>query len=353
MMKSMKHCYLLGKGVGIGYNRIYHCDCPTIEQPAETIITSSFEGGDFPLDLYLDNLRNLVILNNGDVPPCGGCLYLRKTMRPNRWRGYFDNVSITATTKCNFKCLYCNAISHHPSSPDSTPYDLSATVLGMCKIGLIRTKLTMVHWGGGEPVINRDFENICRNLTEYGVPQRVNTNAGIYSEAIADMLRSPVKSLVRTSIDAGSREVFKQVRGVDAFDHVWRNVEKYLHMDPDKMLVKYIVIPENCAEGELRGFVERCVIAGVKKAVVVHDYVAAQKGAYGQAEVHAMGLLRHMLVDAGITVKVEDCLLSEAQKKGLDGFYVRLTAEKSKTDAAVLSIKLRAIRLLKKMWQGF
>ena len=316
-METMKHCYLLGTSIGIGYESIYHCDCPTIDKPMETIITSSFNGGDFPLELYLENLKNLMALNNSDTPPCGGCLFLRETKKHDPWRGYFDNVSITATTACNFRCSYCDEIDHHSINPDNTTYDLSATILGMCKHGLISPEHTTVHWGGGEPTMNRAFEHICRILTNNGIPQRVNTNGSIYSEAVAEMLQSSVKSLVRTSIDAGSKEVFKQIRGVDVFDNVWRNVEKYLQMGSDKMLVKYIVMPENSAESELCAFVEKCVSTGAKLTGVVHDNGAVLEGEYGQNEIHAMRFLQNMLMDAGITVTVEYHLFNEDQKKQL------------------------------------
>ena len=319
-MQVAKLCGNMGTTVGFSFNHVHHCSCPSIVAPDETYVTHTFHGGKFPLKNYLASLSRLISANSGDCPICQGCVLLNETPEFNPWKGYFRDVNVTTNTACNFRCSYCLAKSvTYEAAPETIKYDLAFTLLDMCNEGLIKPGLTTIHWGGGEPSICKHFEKCCEILTDNDIVQMINTNAGVFSRSIAKAIKSHVKTTVRISIDAGSRAVFKKIRGVDRLEDVWQNVKKYAELNPEKIMVKYIVMPENSAEIELRAFVEKCVSVGIKYVGVMPEYASFWRGEYTNREFYAMGTLKRMCKQAGINVMLEDVQFTMSQKHFMEG----------------------------------
>jgi len=63
------------------------------------------------------------------------------------------------------------------------------------------------------------------------------------------------------------------VRGVDCFDIVWENVAKYVSINADKVMVKYIVMPDYCELHELNVFAKRCASTGVTNVGVIQSII--------------------------------------------------------------------------------
>ena len=78
------------------------------------------------------------------------------------------------------------------------------------------------------------------------------------SEPVIKFLK---KGLIKitTSIDAGTPETFKEVRGRPKFFNVFENLQKYASIDSSKVTIKYIFTEENKDERELELFIKNCL----------------------------------------------------------------------------------------------
>jgi hypothetical protein len=86
---------------------------------------------------------------------------------------------------------------------------------------------TEAFWGGGEPTLLADFEQTITVLNQHDAKQVLNTNCLQYSDSIEkSLVRSPATSLT-CSIDAGSAETYRSVKGADCFDYVRENLARY------------------------------------------------------------------------------------------------------------------------------
>jgi wyosine [tRNA(Phe)-imidazoG37] synthetase (radical SAM superfamily) len=67
----------------------------------------------------------------------------------------------------------------------------------------------------------------------------------IYDEKISQNLHDNPRSAINLSIDAGTPETWKKVKGVDNFDLVTENLVKYFSNSarPGQITLKYIVLP--------------------------------------------------------------------------------------------------------------
>ena len=114
-------------------------------------------------------------------------------------------------------------------------------------------------WGGGEPTLDKNFKNVVRNnkIASPKIYHRVFTNSVVFKEPIKEFLEQELIKVV-TSIDAGTPETFKAVRGKDKFFDVFANLKKYSEK-PGRVTVKYILTEGNSSEEELEKFVEHCI----------------------------------------------------------------------------------------------
>jgi hypothetical protein len=86
----------------------------------------------------------------------------------------------------------------------------------------------------------------------------INTNSVKFSSAISRFLK---KGLIKitTSIDSGTPEKFKEIRGRPRFFEVFENLKKYSEIDSNKITIKYILTDDNKDKNELNSFVENCL----------------------------------------------------------------------------------------------
>ena len=120
--------------------------------------------------------------------------------------------------------------------------------------------------GWGEPTLDKSFGQILEEINKHTSPKtyhRVFTNSVRISEPVIKFLK---KGLIKitTSIDAGTPETFKEVRGRPKFLNVFENLQKYAEIDPSKVTIKYIFTEENKEEHELDAFVQNCIKYGLQ-----------------------------------------------------------------------------------------
>ena len=196
-------------------------------------------------------------IQNEKSDSCTGChhLYERDT-KPN-FKSGLDHLSVEQHTFCNLRCSYCSDMFYGGKKPN---YNVLNFIKTLSKEGYFKN-LKQVVWGGGEPTLDKSFELLVKEINVHTNPNmyhRIFTNSVRYSEPLADFLKSGLVKIV-TSIDAGTEETFKKVRGRTKFTEVFQNLRKYSQIDPNKITIKYILTDENKSERELENFVETCV----------------------------------------------------------------------------------------------
>lgn len=145
-------------------------------------------------------------------------------IRVNKLSGYVERVRcdhrpITAdiflTDYCNARCGYCRY--NHETGRYIKFEDFKKYANRLISLGVNAIILT----GGGEPTINPDFNKITKWLEDKNIPYGINTNL------IKSIECSPV--FLKVSIDAGDKERYKALRGVDKVDTVLSNLEGFIN----------------------------------------------------------------------------------------------------------------------------
>ena len=195
-------------------------------------------------------------IQNDENEQCKGCIFLKKTQKKPDLSSNISHLSIEHHSVCNLRCSYCSDVYY---AGKKSKYNVVEFISFLSKDKALDSCQQVV-WGGGEPTLDKSFEEILEEIHKHANPNiyhRVFTNSVRFSEAIPKFLK---KSLIKitTSIDAGTPETFKKVRGRPKFYNVFENLRSYAKIDPTKITIKYIFTDENYQEKEIDGFVENC-----------------------------------------------------------------------------------------------
>lgn len=145
------------------------------------------------------------------------------------------NVEIDLSNRCDLKCAGCHFAYTHTRGPwagkqekphgaigggDLMDYTLALSVVDQLAGAGVRS----VTWtGGGEPTLHPDFEPIVSHAAALGLEQGIYTHGGHIHPARAALLKESL-TWVYISLDACTRESYREHKGVDRFDKVCANV---------------------------------------------------------------------------------------------------------------------------------
>ena len=188
---------------------------------------------------------------------CKGCIFLKETNQKPNFTSEVLHLSIEHHSVCNLRCDYCSEVYW---GGKRSKYKVADFVKNLSENKNL-SNCRQVVWGGGEPTLDKSFEEIFEKIHLEANPKmyhRVFTNSVRFSEPLNKFLKKGVVKIT-TSIDAGTEETFKKVRGRQKLYEVFKNLSIYSKNDPSKITIKYIFTKDNYSEKELDAFVEKCI----------------------------------------------------------------------------------------------
>ena len=207
-------------------------------------------------DVLIAKKNLLEKINNNIENICTGCPWLDDGFDNIEKNFQLELISIENHSLCNLKCIYCNANYYGGKEGN---YDILSLLNDLKKNNAISPNLTIA-WGGGEPLIKRDFYNTFTKINKLLTPKRNNifTNATIFNEKICENINNYNIHLI-TSIDAGTKETYLKIRKKDFFNEVFINLQKYAQNNSSFIHIKYILLDENISEKEINGFINKTI----------------------------------------------------------------------------------------------
>lgn len=238
------------------YGTLKMCCIPNKGTSGQPMVMENFTGGLPPImDIY--EKKRMILPKNG-VPykNCEGCSQLKCKQWPDRSNYFLDLIHISHFTRCNLKCTYCYLTKLDRHITKENTYKILPTLKVMIKSGLIARDARAI-WGGGEPTLLEEFNEIQQLLFDNVKFIGLATNATIFSNITYEMLKASKFFSVTTSLDAGTSDTFRKIRGINAFDSVVRNVIKYGETG-GKITLKYIITDGNCTRTDAAEFASIC-----------------------------------------------------------------------------------------------
>lgn len=223
-------------------------------------------------DLFRIKREHRNRFKNGNIlPECKDCFYLRE----KDWDDddYIDRMILTPWYECNSKCIYCTP-TDDPDLLNTRKYDVTKVISSMMENNVL-AKNASIDFAGGEPTIYEDFEALLSLFIDYGIKDiLIHSSAVKFSPSIEKGIEKDIIRLV-VSIDAGTKEMHRKIKGVDSYDRVWANLTKYVQAQKEnktKVKAKYIIVPGvNDSEYEIDLWLNKCLSVGITSVALNLD----------------------------------------------------------------------------------
>lgn len=158
---------------------------------------------------------------------CVDCPFLEEGTWDND-ENYIDNIYISHWTHCNSKCVYCYSTQHPENFQYHKPYSVLPQIKELIDKKILRPGGS-IHFGGGEPTLLDEFEDVIKLLLDNGFyGMRIHTSGIKYSPIIEKGI-SEGKLYVVVSTDAGCAETYEKIKQVPCYDKVRENISRYGH----------------------------------------------------------------------------------------------------------------------------
>ena len=252
------------------------------------------------------NLKRQLLEENqlpGKNTPCRGCPSLRKAYWADDCK--LRDVSYGVSAPCQFACSYCERMEYPGKVKMSEPRRSMVDGFDFVKfLNLLEKREVLspdccVTLAAGEITINKRRDSIFAAMDKYYVT--VFSNGALYHDRAASLV-SRDGSFLYISLDAGTRETFHKVKGVDLFDQVVANIGRYRRAGGHVWL-KYIFIPENSEDRDVDGFLRICLDNGISPIDISSDVRANRTGPPSKVVRAAVRLLAKAQA-CGITANV-------------------------------------------------
>lgn len=275
-----------------GYKRLYFfnqkvCYCSNGNSSKNRQLPVIYN--DFNGELNIDDLAKKINqvrkkAARGVIPQCcEGCSLVKDVYKNEKSQRYpkLEYVQFSDYSLCNSKCVYCNSWKSTKIVNGKIPIDLinndSYNIKPIIETLISKkmiTQNTVVDFAGGEPTVYRFFDESIDLLLQNGVKQiEIFSNIIKYSDTIAKGISLGVINLT-VSLDAGTKEIHAKVKGVESFDFVYNNLQKYsnLKINDEQITSKYVIVPNvNDIDSEILIWIKKSISIGVKKLMLNAD----------------------------------------------------------------------------------
>ncbi len=174
-------------------------------------------------------------------------------------------LAISPSYPCQLGCIYCDVQSN-------SRFKNKEIRIATDKINVIKfmeyleakDQISLkepIQISAGEISINPKKREILNSVSKY--PLQIFSNCVVYDEQISELIARD-GSFLNVSLDAGNRETYKKVKGLDAWSKVTENISRYQE-EGANIEIKYILLPENCDEDNINGFIDFCKNTKIKR----------------------------------------------------------------------------------------
>jgi len=252
--KSQLSCRDLKNSIFLGPEEVLGC-CKRFfyegEMKGDIILMDN--SSDVTLKKILDRkLEVEKLINEDSFNECKGCPYLDRFEKSNDEK--INYISLENFNYCNMRCSYC-APKYYGGRECS--YDTDSIIRDLLN-GDYLSNETHIVWGGGEPTLKPKFKEITESLLESKKVSKVRvlSNSLKFSENLYQMAENEKIQIV-TSIDAGTQQRFKEIRGKGEINKVLQNLSEYKKKinSQENLTIKYIMTEDNYFSEELQEFV--------------------------------------------------------------------------------------------------
>ena len=229
-------CIFLENGINFEYNRVSDCCIYHHFDRGQPLLIDNYGGELIDWEKIFEiKSQRIKAQKEKTIYECQDCYHLGKYNFSGEKK--ISEFHFSHCRSCNASCIYCSEGTSRGSVNYSTyPIIKDLMEKGYYKAGGEAT------FQGGEPTLMQNFDELVSLFIENGTDVRIHSSGIKYSQKIREALDSD-KGKIVISLDSGTSETYKKIKGVDSFNLVCGNIEKYAQNGVANIIIKYIIIP--------------------------------------------------------------------------------------------------------------
>lgn len=143
-------------------------------------------------------------------------------------------ISLEPTNYCNLRCPMC-PVGHHAKDPSVARGFMPVDVFDELLPELQRLSPIVAFHMGGESILHPQFHEMGRRLRAAGIFVRLDSNAMLLNEDVAELLISdPPVDEIYLDLDGEDSESYEAIRRRARFDRVTKNIAHFLRVRRDR-----------------------------------------------------------------------------------------------------------------------
>lgn len=276
--KELKYCRFLNGGVTFMHSSVRAC----CSNKCGITFIDNYKGEKIDWE-KINKQRKTIIeqCKKGKIPEnCNDCVELTTV---DKWPedSLITSIFLNYWDHCNCGCVYCIQDAHgiylQKEKKPSRYYSVAQEIKSLFDKKMVSKDARVEMVGGDLTVLDEadDIINCCIDNNIQGMD--FHSSCIYYSQGIENALKSNLSVTFDFSLDCASKEKYKQIKRIDAFDNVIENVKKYLSFEKpgiDKIIAKYIIIDGlNDNLEELSNWIELIHSLGIKYAKMDVNFV--------------------------------------------------------------------------------
>lgn len=236
------------------------------------------EAGEKPDAAALRTLRDSLLkaIEEDRIPEdslCKGCDLIKEDYFPVQPKGMY--VSYFCNSVCNYRCSYCNVAHEGPVGKDAGHHTLHQVISALREEGMLSADYCVEFATSGEPTLYPGRKEVYQEFD--GDRFSFLTNGYLYDPDLFAMMGRK-RTHIMDSIDAGTREMYLRIKGVDGFERVREHMKAYAQASLGIVVLKYIFLPGiNDLPEEVDGFIDFCLETDAVLAVISVDYYNVER----------------------------------------------------------------------------
>ncbi|MDY7033018.1 MAG: radical SAM protein, partial [Thermodesulfobacteriota bacterium] len=119
--------------------------------------------------------------------------------------------------------------------------------------------------GLGESFLNKDLYKMIDLLGKKKIDVSLTTNGTVFDNQILDAINRVKKVQIQFSLDAANQNTYKHVRGVDCFETVINNIQKFMEMKDINVIVSLGLVVMRDNVNELTDFIMLAKRLGIRR----------------------------------------------------------------------------------------
>lgn len=344
MNSEFVSCEFIENRLIFDFDKIFICNCPQGDVQASNPVCD-YSGGELPIEAILNKRDSLRQLNNENISesPCKGCPQLKSKQWNDGADGYFDMLIVNNFVACNLACKYCYTVLRNDLNLSKYYYPVLPVIKEMIDNNYLKATASIA-WAGGEPTILKEFEAVSDLIMSNGYLQTVNTSGVMYSKSIEKGLIDR-KIFVNISLDSGTVETYRKIKGKDCFNQVVENIRGYASTS-GALTLKYIVMDDNSAVEDINGFIDVCRLAGVNAVSVAPEQGELTRNNISDRTLYAAALLAVTAAKHNIACEIQHDNFTPKFSTKINDYILDLATQADKNRG----LKHKAAKLLQNMF---